>query len=103
MSRKLTEESTTDDLIQPFQIDGAAVRGHLVRLGAAAAEMLGYCMLGPQGFTEANDLSLTEATEARLEAALEAGDSHDARLVLLALHAGIIQAQVVDRYQLETD
>ena len=41
MSRKLTEKSTTDDLIQPFQIDGAAVRGHLVRLGAAAAELLG--------------------------------------------------------------
>ena len=69
----------------------------------ATAEMLGYCMLGPQGFTEANDLRLTEATEARLEAALEAGDSFDARLVLLALHAGVIQVQVVEFYQLETD
>ncbi len=69
----------------------------------AAAEMLGFCMLGPQVFTEANDQGLTEATEARLEAALEAGDSLDARLVLLALHAGVIQAQVVERYQLETD
>ncbi len=67
----------------------------------AAAEMLGYCMLGPQGFTEANDLRLTETTEARVEAALEAGDSLDARLVLLALHAGVIQAQVVERYRLE--
>ncbi len=69
----------------------------------AAAEMLGYCMLGPQGFTEANDLRLTETTEARVEAALEAGDSLDARLVLLALHAGVIQAQVVERYRLEAD
>ena len=69
----------------------------------AAAEMLGFCMLGPQGFTEANDLRLTEATEARLEAALDAGDSLDARLVLLALHAGVIQAQVVEGYQLEAD
>ena len=67
----------------------------------AAAEMLGYCMLGAQGFTEANGLHLTEATEARLEAALEAGDSLDARLVLLALHAGVIQARVVERYRLE--
>jgi hypothetical protein len=67
----------------------------------AAAEMLGFCMLGPTGFTEANDLHLTEATEARLEAAIEAGDGVDARLVLLALHAGIIQAQVVERYQIE--
>ncbi len=67
----------------------------------AAAEMLGFCMLGPQGFTEANDLRLTEAAEGRMEAALEAGDSLDARLVLLALHAGVVQEQVVERYQLE--
>ncbi len=67
----------------------------------AAAEMLGYCMLGPQGFTEANDLHLTEAAEGRLEAALKAGESLDARLVLLALHAGVVQVQVVERYQLE--
>ena len=67
----------------------------------AAAEMLVFCMLGPRGFTEANELSLTEATEARLEAALEAGDSLDARLVLLALHAGVIQVQVVEHYQLK--
>jgi hypothetical protein len=71
------------------------------RAYAAAAEMLGFCMLGPQGFTEANDLRLTKAIEARLEAALEAGDSLDARLVLLALHAGVIQEQVVERYRLE--
>ena len=69
----------------------------------AAAEMLGFCMLGAQGFNEANGLALTEATEARLEAALEAGDSLDARIVLLALHAAIIQAQVVENYQLGTD
>ena len=69
----------------------------------AAAEMLGYCMLGSQGFTEANGLPLTEATEARLEAALNAGDSLDARIVLLALHADVIQAQVVENYQLGSD
>ena len=28
----------------------------------AAAEMLGFCMLGAQGFNEANGLALTEAT-----------------------------------------
>lgn len=66
----------------------------------AAAEILGFCMLGPQGFTEANGLRLTEA---RLEAALEVGDSLDTRLVLLALHAGVIHLQVVEYYQLETD
>jgi hypothetical protein len=39
----------------------------------AAAEIIAYCVLGRQGFTATNDVRLTEATEARLEVALEAG------------------------------
>jgi hypothetical protein len=69
---------------------------------AAAAELLGYCVLGTQGFTESNDPSLTEAVELRLAAALEAGDNLDARVVLLTLHASIIQPSVVERYGLRT-
>ena len=68
---------------------------------AAAAALLSYCMLGADGFGETNDASVTEGVEARLEAALEAGDSLDARLVLLALHAGVIQPSVVEQYGLE--
>jgi hypothetical protein len=68
---------------------------------AAAAELLGYCVLGTQGFADSNGVDLTEAVEARLAAALEAGDSLDARLVLLTLHAGVIQQSVVVRYGLE--
>ena len=68
---------------------------------AATAELLSYCVLGAQGFTECNGPSLTEAVEARLAAALEAGDSLDARVVLLTLHAGVIQPGVVKRYGLE--
>jgi hypothetical protein len=67
----------------------------------AAAELLGYCVLGAQGFTECNDPSLTEAVEGRLAAALEAGDNLDARVVLLTLHASVIQPSVVERYGLE--
>ena len=67
---------------------------------AAAAELLGYCVLGAQGFTECNDPSLTEAVEMRLAAAVEAGDNLDARVVLLTLHAGVIQPSVVERYGL---
>jgi hypothetical protein len=69
---------------------------------AAAAELLGYCVLGAQGFTECNDLSLAEAVETRLETALEAGDKLDARIVLLTLHAGVIQSNVVERYDLRS-
>ncbi len=68
---------------------------------AAAAELLGYCVLGAQGFAECNGPSLTEAVETRLAAALEDGDSLDARVVLLTLHAGVIQPCVVKRYGLE--
>ena len=67
----------------------------------AVAELLCYCILGAQGFTEANNPSLTQAVEARLAAAIEAGDGLDARIVLLTLHAGVIQPSVVERYDLE--
>ncbi len=66
----------------------------------AVAEILGYCVLGAQGFAECNDPSLTEAVELRLAAALDAGDNLDARIVLLTLHAGVIQPSVVERYDL---
>ena len=67
----------------------------------ATAELLGYCVLGARGFTECNDPSLTESVEARLAAATEAGDTLDARLVLLTLHANVVQPSVVERYGLE--
>ncbi len=47
-----------------------------------------------------NDPSLTEAVEVRLAAALEAGDTLDARVVLLTLYASVIQPSVVERYGL---
>lgn len=65
-----------------------------------AAEMLTYCILGDQGFHEEKGRGAARLLEARLEAALEAGDSLDARLILLTLHAGITQGSLVDRYDL---
>ena len=67
---------------------------------AAAAALLGYCMLGPQAFGEANGAVQTEAAELRLAAACESGHGVDARLVLLTMHAGLIHPAVVERYQL---
>jgi hypothetical protein len=68
---------------------------------AAAAELLAYCMTGPEAFAQATDPTLTAAVETRIEAAIQAGDSLDARLVLLTLHAGLIQPAVVARFGLE--
>ena len=81
------------------EADGGA--GPAPRAYYAAAELLGYCLLGVQAFTASNGLGLTEAVETRLETALEAGDSLDARVVLLTLHAGVVQPSVIERYGLE--
>ena len=68
----------------------------------AAAELVAYCMVGVEAFAGGNDESLANAVEARIEAALQAGDSLDARLLLLMLHAGTLQPSVRDRYGLES-
>jgi hypothetical protein len=65
-----------------------------------AAEILAYCILGDQGFQEANDPGATRRLEGRLQAALDVGDSLDARLVLLTLHAGVIHHALTTRYDL---
>jgi len=69
----------------------------------ATAAILGYCIMGVDGFTQSNDPALTETVEARLLAALEAGDGLDASIVLLTLHAGVIQQSVIERFGLEVD
>lgn len=68
----------------------------------AAAEIVAYCMIGAESFAGANDPALAAQIERRIEAALHAGTSLDAKLVLLTLHARIIQPSVVDFFQLES-
>ena len=45
--------------------------------------------------------ALTDDVERRIEQALISGTSGDAQLVLLALHAKIVQASVVDAFDLQ--
>lgn len=59
-------------------------------------------MLGADAFAGANDLASAERVERRIEAALEEGRSLDAKLVLLTLHARVIQPSVVEFFQLES-
>jgi hypothetical protein len=68
----------------------------------AAAELLAYCMVGAEGFAGANDSDLTFAVERRIDAALASPTSLDAQLVLLTLHAKIIQPSVVHQFQIES-
>jgi hypothetical protein len=58
----------------------------------AAAEIVGYCMVGADIFAGANAAEVVLAVERRIEAAL----------VLLTLHAKVIQPSVVQAYGLET-
>jgi hypothetical protein len=66
----------------------------------AAAEIIAYCMIGPEAFAGANAVELALEVERRIEAALFAGDNLDAQLVLLTLHARVIQPSVVARFEL---
>ena len=68
---------------------------------SASAEIIAYCMLGGDAFAHANDTRLASTVEKRIEAALEPGTSLDAKLVLLTLHAKLIQPSVVDYFRLE--
>jgi hypothetical protein len=68
----------------------------------AAAEIVGYCMIGPEAYGGANGEERLAAVERRLEAALLAGSNLDAQLVLLALHAKIVQPAVRDAFDLES-
>ncbi len=68
----------------------------------AAAEIVGYCMIGADAFAAANGPELATEVERRIETALDSGTSVDARLVLLTLHAKVIQPSVVASFQLES-
>lgn len=68
-----------------------------------AAELVGYCVIGANPFAGANGEALTEDVERRMEQALMSGTSVDAQLVLLALHAKIVQPSVVDAFDLQSE
>ncbi|TVR07233.1 MAG: hypothetical protein EA385_13240 [Salinarimonadaceae bacterium] len=70
---------------------------------AAAAEMLAYCMLGPTMLSATSPPDLIQRVEARIERALGAGEGLDAQLILLTLHAKVVQPEVVDRFGLSSE
>jgi hypothetical protein len=67
----------------------------------AAAELLAYCMIGAESFAGANDSALTAQVESRIEKALQDGTSLEAQLILLTMHAKIVQPSVVAAFGLE--
>ena len=68
-----------------------------------AAELLCYCVVGANGFAGANGTPATQEVENRIEKSLLSGRNFDARVILLALHANIIQPSVIEMFGLESD
>jgi hypothetical protein len=68
---------------------------------AGAADLLAYCVLGPQAYAAKNNPKCVEAVQQRLNAAVENGYGLDARLILLTLHAGLAHRELIERYQLD--
>lgn len=66
------------------------------------AQLLAYCMLGRDTFIDSNSTHAADRVERRLETAIDAGDSPDAKLILLALHSGVMASEVADRFDVET-
>ena len=66
-----------------------------------AAALVVYCMTGGETFAHANGTRAAEEVERRIDVALDQGTSLDARLVLLTVHAKVIQPSVVDQFGLE--
>ena len=67
------------------------------------ARLFGYCVAGPEAFERANGSDSLLEVERRIEAALETGAGFDAEIVLLALHARLINPEVVERFGLAAD
>ncbi len=66
-----------------------------------AAALIAYCALGEDDFIAATDVPQAMALAARLDDAIAAGDSLDARLVMLCLQARVIHPDLVSHHDLE--
>ena len=68
----------------------------------AAAELVGYCIMGAGAFVSDDEPERLAEIERRIERALEFPSTLDAKLVLLTLHARVIQSSVIEHFQLES-
>ncbi|CAN7297141.1 hypothetical protein [Mesorhizobium sp. LjNodule214] len=73
------------------------------RAYSSVAQLCSYCIAGAETFEQANGREARLEAERRIEAALETGDSFDAQIVLMTLHAKLISADVVERYGLSAE
>ena len=70
---------------------------------AEVAELLAYLMHGDRVFAEDNGEPALQSAEDRIAAAIAVGEGLDTRIILLALHAGLVAPEVIDAFGLEID
>lgn len=66
-------------------------------------DMMAFCALGEQAFARRHGAAGLAILAARMEAAIAAGDGADARIILLMLHAGLIDPELLDSYGIEAE
>lgn len=67
------------------------------------AGLFAYCVVGREAFVRVNGEERLSDVETRIERALEGEESLDAQLVLLALHARLVNPEVIERYGLSAE
>ncbi|WP_378944682.1 hypothetical protein [Mesorhizobium sp. ANAO-SY3R2] len=67
------------------------------------AQLFGYCLAGPGAFEQTNGSDAMLDVERRIDRALDATDSLDAQLVLLSMHAKLMNSEVVERFGLSAE
>lgn len=73
------------------------------RAMADAAQLLSYCVLDQAQFVAVNGPKAADRTEQRITAAIAGAAPLDEKLILLALHAGIISPEMADRFDIDGD
>jgi hypothetical protein len=70
---------------------------------ADAAQLLAYCVLDQAQFVAVNGAKAADRTEQRITAAIAGAAPLDEKLILLALHAGVISPEMADRFDIDGD
>lgn len=68
---------------------------------AETARLMSYCLLGHEQYADTNSPEEADRIDNRVEAALHEGDTLDAKLILLALHANLLAPEISDRIDLD--
>jgi hypothetical protein len=88
-------------MVRLYQREAAAGRGSAAAAHAEAAQLFAYCMLGRDTFIDSNGVRVADRAEYRVEAAIAGGYTLDAKLILLALHSGLIAPEFSERIEVD--